>query len=231
MSQVGQTWSLSRGESEQLHTLSYLYKLILIGDLTVVTHYSHLLLMKKKTDFENSNAPIQWQHQGFLSLLVCLCSSGWFFCCLSAGFATAQPLHGCKSNKTSNELQMYCQTSLCPAHRKCRCMCCKMKPHRQPKYNYLQIQMWMFKDKKTIKYTNFLVLSTFPSSFSTALPFVQPCYSHAIHHRPHWLMLVLWADKNRKDMLGSMDSWAGTGSFCKTSKGSPKNSCARVEIK
>lgn len=48
MSQVGQTWSLSRGESEQLHTLSYLYKLILIGDLTVVTHYSHLLLMKKK---------------------------------------------------------------------------------------------------------------------------------------------------------------------------------------
>lgn len=71
---------------------------------------------------------------------------------LSAGFATAQPLHGCKSNKTSNELQMYCQTSLCPAHRKCRCMCCKMKQHRQPKYNYLQIQICVFKDKKTIKY-------------------------------------------------------------------------------
>ena len=59
----------------------YLHKHMCKGDLTIVTHYSHLLVVPKchKLIFENSNSPIQLQHQCLLSFLVFLSATRGVF--------------------------------------------------------------------------------------------------------------------------------------------------------
>lgn len=118
LQQVSQHEVWVEERQEQLHAVSYLHKCIIVGDLTVVTiqiihtwcSYTNITNRrgkKKYWKFKRSN-PVSASRCSQLSHLSLQLR---MFSCLSAALATAEPLHGCKSNKTSNELQMYCQTT------------------------------------------------------------------------------------------------------------------------